>query len=82
MTLEPILAALIVSVGSLGGVLWSHHITKGQIQELHLTFNSKMDRLLEEVKKAAFAEGRQQGGDEARQQAVIAMETAKKEEKP
>lgn len=71
---QAIVAALIVGLLSLFGTSIMAWVTAHKIGELHVTFNSKMDRLLDEVSKRAFAEGHQAGGDEARRTAEIHAE--------
>ena len=64
--------------GTVGGVIsaaaaiWIRY----GITELHMTFNSKMDRLLAVTEEAAYARGHQAGGDEARSKAEAREDAA------
>lgn len=54
-------AIVTAMIGTLG-LFW---VRKG-LTELHVTFNSKMDKLLEVTASDAYRKGHQEGGDEAK----------------
>lgn len=70
------LAAIITSLGSLVGVIFSNVIAlrnSHKIDAVHTSTNGKMDALLEEVREASFAKGVKSETDK---------ETAKANDKP